>query len=97
MRDPLARLRAELLERGDLTPEAAELLDADVRRELDDALAYADAASAPSAASAFHDTLANIVVPDPFGRADGRRARRQDSEGVFATGSSEPATPSIGR
>ncbi len=96
-RDPVARLRAELLDRGDLTLEAAELLEADVRRELDDALACADAAPEPSAASAFRDMLAEIVVPDPFGRADGGRARPQDSEGVFATGSSKPATPSIGR
>ena len=85
-RDPLVRLRAELLDRGLLTPDDAEAIAADVRRELDDALARADAAPEPPAASALRDLIADTVVPDPFGRAGGRPARRQDGEGVFATG-----------
>jgi 2-oxoisovalerate dehydrogenase E1 component alpha subunit len=83
-RDPIALLRADLLERGIMTVDREQALAADVHGELDDALARAEAAPDPARPSAFCEILADHVVPNPFDRAGS--ARRQDSEGIFATG-----------
>lgn len=87
-REPIGRLRGELQERGLLDPDADAALQADTRREIEDALAAAEAAPDPDPASAFHDILADYVVPNPFDRA-GRTsisAARQSGEGIQSTG-----------
>jgi TPP-dependent pyruvate/acetoin dehydrogenase alpha subunit len=87
-REPIGRLRAELLERGLLDANADAELQAAARREIDDALEAAEAAPEPDPASAFHDVLANHVVPNPFDRT-GRTASsaaRHSGEGIQSTG-----------
>jgi 2-oxoisovalerate dehydrogenase E1 component alpha subunit len=46
-RDPVDRFRRELIERGVLTAEEAEALKAELRREVDEATAFAEAAPYP--------------------------------------------------
>ncbi len=83
-RDPIDLLRADLLERGMMTLEAAQVLAAEVRHEIEEALAQAEAAPDPLRASAFRDVLHEYLVSDPFSRAGA--VRGQDSAGIFATG-----------
>ena len=83
-RDPIPRLRADLLDRGLLSADQERALASDVRREVDEALAAAEAAPDPTRSSAFRDHLAGYVVPDPFARSGA--VRREDTAGVFATG-----------
>lgn len=89
-RDPVSRLRHDLLDRGLLTEEAEQALAAEVRREVDDALARAEAAATPDRASAFTNVLHGQVAPDPFEpEASSRRGSRgveNDTAGVRATG-----------
>ena len=89
-RDPVVRARASLLERGLLSVEAERELADGVRREIDEALTRAEAAPDPTPTDAFGGVLADYVVPDPFGRAEGRAARRIDTEGIGSTGAGAP-------
>jgi 2-oxoisovalerate dehydrogenase E1 component alpha subunit len=87
-REPIARLRGELLERGLLDADSDTELLAAARREIDDALTQAEAAPEPDPSSAFHDILAEYVVPNPFDRAgrSSASAARQSGEGIRSTG-----------
>jgi 2-oxoisovalerate dehydrogenase E1 component alpha subunit len=85
-REPVGRLRGELLERGLLDDEADAELQDGARREIDEALAAAEAAPDPDPASAFRDVLADHLVPNPFERADRTSAARQSGEGIQSTG-----------
>ena len=68
-REPIERLRADLLERGLLDEAADAAMHADVDREIAEALAQAEAAPDPDRSEAFRDLLADYVVPDPFDAA----------------------------
>ncbi len=87
-REPIGRLRAELLERGLLDEAADARMQAEVDREIGEALAQAEAAPEPDSAEAFRDILADHVVPSPFERRSetGPSAARQSGEGIHATG-----------
>jgi len=87
-REPIARLRTELLDRGLLDEAAEAALHADVEREIAEALARAEAAPEPDPAEAFRDLLADYVAPNPFDhrRATRDYAPRQSGEGIHATG-----------
>ena len=87
-REPIARLRAELLERGMLDQPADAAMLAEVDQEVSAALAQAEAAPEPDPASAFRDVFADHVVPSPFQRrpGSGASASRQSGEGIHATG-----------
>jgi len=87
-REPVGRLREELLEFGLLDHDADAALHAEVEDEVGRALAEAEAAGEPDPAGAFRDILADHVVPSPFERAagGGTSAARQSGEGIHATG-----------
>jgi len=87
-REPVGRLRDDLLECGLLDADADAALRADVDAEIERALVTAEAAPEPDPAGAFRDVLAGQVVPNPFaGRAErGASASRQSGEGIHATG-----------
>jgi 2-oxoisovalerate dehydrogenase E1 component alpha subunit len=87
-REPIARLRAELLERGLLDADADAAMQAEIDREIAEALAAAEAAPEPDPSEAFRDVLADYVVPNPFERSTERSASasRQSGEGIHATG-----------
>jgi 2-oxoisovalerate dehydrogenase E1 component alpha subunit len=88
-REPIARLRGELVERALLDDATADRLQAEARAEIDAALAQAEAAPDPAPASAFEHVLANVVVPNPFDRAASSAAgARPSSEGIQSTGAS---------
>jgi pyruvate dehydrogenase E1 component alpha subunit len=57
-RDPIARLRERLLERGVLTAERVERIDAEARREMGAARAFAEASPWPDPREAFEDLYA---------------------------------------
>jgi 2-oxoisovalerate dehydrogenase E1 component alpha subunit len=90
-REPIGRLRDDLLEYGLLDQDVDAALHAEVDAEIEQALAAADAAPEPDPAGAFRDVLADRVVPNPFERAAGRgaSASRQSGEGIHATGTRE--------
>jgi TPP-dependent pyruvate/acetoin dehydrogenase alpha subunit len=90
-REPIARLRAELRERGLLDEAADAAMQAEIEQEVSAALAQAEAAPEPDPAGAFRDLLADYVVPSPFERRpdSGVSASRQSGEGVHATGTRE--------
>ena len=87
-REPIGRLRTELLERGLLDEAADAAMRAEVDQEIGAALAQAEAAPEPDPAEAFRDVLADYVVPSPFERRPGsaQSAARQSGEGIQATG-----------
>lgn len=87
-REPLGRLRAQLMERGLLTDATNAVLLDGVREEIAQALTLAEFAPEPDPATAFHDVLADHVVPNPFQRATRTKdsAARQSGEGIHATG-----------
>jgi 2-oxoisovalerate dehydrogenase E1 component alpha subunit len=87
-REPIARLRADLLERGLLDQDADAAMQAEVEQEISLALATAEAAPEPDPSGAFRDVLADHVVPNPFARrpGSGASASRQSGEGIHATG-----------
>lgn len=87
-REPIGRLRAELLERGLLDADGDAALWAEVREEVEQALRVAEAAPDPDPASAFRDVLAGYIVPNPFAQTPGRigAAACQSGEGIHATG-----------
>src|SRR5581483_5972908 len=86
-REPIGRLRAELLERGLLDDATADRLWTEAREEIDAALAEAEAAPDPDPASAFCNVLADVIVPNPFDRSvQPSTATRQSSEGIQSTG-----------
>jgi 2-oxoisovalerate dehydrogenase E1 component alpha subunit len=87
-REPVARLRDELMEFGHLDHDADAALRAEVADEIERALAEAEAAPEPDPASAFRDVLEGHTVPSPFerGAGGGQSAARQSGEGIHATG-----------
>jgi 2-oxoisovalerate dehydrogenase E1 component alpha subunit len=86
-REPVARMRDELLELGHLEHDADAAQRAEVADEIERALAEAEAAPEPDPASAFRDVLEGHTVPNPFERgAGGQSAARQSGEGIHATG-----------
>jgi 2-oxoisovalerate dehydrogenase E1 component alpha subunit len=89
-REPIGRLRADLLECGMLDEAADAALRARVGDEIERALAAAEAAPEPDPTGAFRDILAEYVVPSPFERRPGRgeAPARQSGEGIRATGTS---------
>jgi 2-oxoisovalerate dehydrogenase E1 component alpha subunit len=90
-RDPIRRLRSDLVERGLLSEEEDRSLESDARREIEEALVQAEAASPPARGTAFSDILAGHVVPDLFERVS--RGSRQDTQGIYATGTHRPSSP----
>ncbi len=88
--DPIERLRADLLKRGALTPQADETVTAEVRLEIDEAVAAAEAAPHPDRSTAFEQILSAHRVADPFGRTGPHR--REDTLGIHATGTSVQRT-----
>jgi 2-oxoisovalerate dehydrogenase E1 component alpha subunit len=87
-REPIARLRDDLLEYGQLDQDADAALHAEIQAEIEAALAAAEAAPEPDPSAAFEQILADYVVPSPFERGTARRASaaRQSGEGIHATG-----------
>jgi TPP-dependent pyruvate/acetoin dehydrogenase alpha subunit len=87
-REPVGRLRAELLARGLLDEAAIAAMQAAVDREVSEALRQAEAAPEPDPSEAFRDLFAGYVAPNPFTRraAGGSSASRQSGEGIHATG-----------
>jgi 2-oxoisovalerate dehydrogenase E1 component alpha subunit len=87
-REPIGRLRADLLARGLLDGAADASIQAEVSQEISAALAVAEAAPEPDPAEAFRDVLADYVAPNPFERrpGGGKSASRQTGEGIHATG-----------
>ena len=68
-RDPIARARTALLERGQLGAEALDRLDAEVAREMDATIDAAAAAPDPAASSMFHDVYGpSEPEPEPLAR-----------------------------
>ena len=61
-RDPIVLFRAALVERGVATDEEMDALEAEVRREVDDAVAFSDASPYPDPSRAFAD-----LYTEPFG------------------------------
>jgi 2-oxoisovalerate dehydrogenase E1 component alpha subunit len=89
-REPIGRLRAELLARGLLDEAADAALRSEVEDEVARALAVAEAAPEPDSAGAFRDVFADSLVPNPFERTAGRggSGARQSGEGIRSTGAS---------
>lgn len=58
-RDPIAVLRERLLESGEATEDALQVIDAEVRAEVDDAVRFADESPEPTMA----DVLASVYAP----------------------------------
>ncbi|MFN8635102.1 MAG: thiamine pyrophosphate-dependent dehydrogenase E1 component subunit alpha [Chloroflexota bacterium] len=87
-REPVGRLRDELLEFGRLDQDGDAALQAEVADEISQALAAAEAAPEPEPAGAFRDLFAGYTAPNPFMRtaASGQSAARQSGEGIHATG-----------
>jgi 2-oxoisovalerate dehydrogenase E1 component alpha subunit len=87
-RDPIERLRSTLLERGALAVGDDETIWAELQREIDAALAAAEAAPLPDRAAAFAEILSAHHVPDPFVRSG--ELRQDDTLGIHATGTTPP-------
>ena len=87
-REPIARLRAELHERGLLDNATDTAIQERIEADISEALAQAEAAPEPDPASAFRDILADHVVPNPFAHRPrrGDSSSRQSGEGIHATG-----------
>jgi 2-oxoisovalerate dehydrogenase E1 component alpha subunit len=87
-REPIGRLRDDLLEFGLLDQDGDEALRSSVNDEIAAALAAAEATPEPDPAGAFRDVLADHVVPNPFERDStaSTSAARQSGEGIHATG-----------
>ena len=87
-REPIGRLREQLLERGLLDGALDAVLQDGVREEIAQALSVAEIAPEPDPASAFKDVFAGYTVPNPFTRAASTAdsASRQSGEGIHATG-----------
>ena len=68
-RDPVARARAALLERGPLDAAALDRLDAEIAREMDATIDFTAAASDPASASMFRDVYGpGEPEPEPLAR-----------------------------
>jgi 2-oxoisovalerate dehydrogenase E1 component alpha subunit len=87
-REPIGRLREQLLERGLLDGALDAVLQDGVREEIAQALSVAEIAPEPDPASAFRDIFAGHIVPNPFTRTASAAdsASRQSGEGIHATG-----------
>jgi pyruvate dehydrogenase E1 component alpha subunit len=60
-RDPIERTRRMLIEEHGVPPDEIAALDADVEREMDEVVAYADASSAPDPETMHEHVYANPI------------------------------------
>jgi TPP-dependent pyruvate/acetoin dehydrogenase alpha subunit len=69
-KDPIPRMRAQLLQRGILTDALLRAIDAEVKAEIDDAVKYAEESPSPAAEELFED----VYAPESPDLVVGRRS-----------------------
>ncbi len=62
LRDPLPKLQELLVSRNILSPDALAALRADIKKEIDEAVAYAESAPSPAADTVMRNVAAPVVV-----------------------------------
>jgi pyruvate dehydrogenase E1 component alpha subunit len=78
-KDPIVLFRAELIRRGILTDESADALEAEVLKEVDEAVAFTDASPYPELSVAFDDLYTDSVYVNrdfngsPYGTLEAAR------------------------
>ncbi len=70
LKDPIPRLRNQLLQRGALTPERIEAIDREIAAEIDESIEFAEASPFPQPDELFRD----VYAPEDPALVMGRRA-----------------------